>query len=178
VCQRHDTGDPVSKTIDQLRLYDRGAKDRCRRMFNMPALGGRRPTELLADMLQLCPCKDKDTVIFRYLFLFRLPTTIQTIQTMLGEDETSVAELAARADALVDAAAGKNDTVAAAVEELIATGAATSSSRKRMQDGQKGGAGGTSDDPGPWQDLGLCWAHYQFGKKAKKCRLPCIMAGN
>jgi hypothetical protein len=88
---------------------------------------------------------------------------------------------------LVDVAAGKDDTVAVAVEESIvaATGAASSSSRKRKQDNQRGGAakkrtggGGASDDPGPWQDLGLCWAHYQFGEKAKKCRPPCAMAGN
>jgi hypothetical protein len=87
-----------------LRLYDQGTKDRCCRMFNMPAMGGRRPLELLADMLQLCPRRDTETEIFRYLFLFRLP---KTIQTMLGEDESSsVAELCTQ-DPLTKKTTGK-----------------------------------------------------------------------
>ena len=36
-----------------LRLYDKGEKDRCRRLLSMLPLGGRRPSELLAEMLQL-----------------------------------------------------------------------------------------------------------------------------
>jgi hypothetical protein len=59
-----DLPTPPPDAYDQLkerllRLYDRGTKDRCRRMFNMPAMGGRRPSELLADMLQLCPRQEK-----------------------------------------------------------------------------------------------------------------------
>ena len=44
-----------------LRLYDKGEKDRCRRLLSMPPLGGRRPSELLAEMLQLCPRDDTRT---------------------------------------------------------------------------------------------------------------------
>ena len=43
-----------------LRLYDKGEKDRCRRLLSMPPHGGRRPSELLAEMLQLCPRDDAD----------------------------------------------------------------------------------------------------------------------
>jgi hypothetical protein len=78
-----------------LRLYDKGEKDRCRRLLSMPPLGGRRPSELLAEMLQLCPRDDVDGKIIRYMFLFRLTPTMQS---MLGEDDTSsIANLAAPA---------------------------------------------------------------------------------
>ncbi len=98
-----------------LRLYDKGEKDRCRRLLSMPPLGGRRPSELLAEMLQLCPRDDVDGKIIRYMFLFRLTPTMQS---MLGEDDTSsITDLAARADALMDAEAAKEHAVAAAVEE-------------------------------------------------------------
>ena len=53
-----------------------------------------------------------DGRIIRYMFLFRLPPTMQS---MPGEDETSsIANRAARADALMDAEAAKENTVAAA----------------------------------------------------------------
>jgi len=63
-----------------LRLYDKGEKDRCRRLLSMPPLGGRRPSELLAEMLQLCPRDDVDGKIIRYMFLFRLTPTMQRSQ--------------------------------------------------------------------------------------------------
>jgi len=50
----------------------------------MPPLGGRRPSELLAEMLQLCPRDDMDGRIIRYMFLFQLTPTMQS---MLGEDK-------------------------------------------------------------------------------------------
>ena len=36
-----------------LPLYEKGEKDHCRRLLSMPPLGGRWPSELLAEMLQL-----------------------------------------------------------------------------------------------------------------------------
>ncbi len=59
-----------------LRLYGQGEKDCCRKLLNMLPLCGRRPSELLADMLQLCPRKDVEGDIIRYMFLFRLPPTM------------------------------------------------------------------------------------------------------
>jgi len=104
-----------------LRLYDKGEKDRCRRLLNMPPLGGRRPSELLAEMQQLCPRDDADGKLIRYMFLFRLTPTMQS---MLGEDETpSIADLAAQADFLMDAEAAKDNAIAAAVEEATVAAA-------------------------------------------------------
>ena len=170
-----------------LRLYDKGEKDRCRRLLSMPPLGGRRPSELLAEMLQLCPRDDVDGKIIRYMFLFRLTPTMQS---MLGEDDTSsITDLAARADALMDAEAAKEHAVAAAVEEATIAAAGTappSSTRKRKPDWNKSKkpafkrnkGDGDKPDPGPWQDLGICWSHYTYGDKAKKCRPPCARAEN
>ena len=65
----------------------------------MPPLGGRRPSELLAEMLQLCLQDDADVKIIRHMFLFCL---MPTMQSMLGEDDTSsIADLAPRGDALM-----------------------------------------------------------------------------
>jgi len=110
------------------------------------------------------------------MFLFRLPPTVQS---MLGEDETSsIADLAARANALMDAETAKDKTVAAAVEEstVAAAGAAPpSSSRRRKKDwnrkkkkpaaNKNNSDGGGGKDLGPWKDMGLCWSHYNWGEE-------------
>jgi hypothetical protein len=71
--------------------------------------------------------------IIKYMFLFRLPPTMQAL---LGEDNTStLQELAARGDALQDAEAARENTVASAVKE--STVAATPSSHKRKADFRK-----------------------------------------
>jgi hypothetical protein len=94
-----------------LHLYDKGEKDRCRRLLSMPPLGRRWPSELLAEMLQLCLRDDVDGKIIRYMFLFRLTPTMQS---MLGEDDkSSISDLAPRADFLMDAEAAMDHAVAA-----------------------------------------------------------------
>jgi len=87
-----------------LRLYDKCEKDRCRRLLSIPPLGN----------LQLSPRDDGDGKIIRFMFLFRFPPMMQSL---LGEDDTSIADLAARADSLMNAEAAKDHTVAAGVEE-------------------------------------------------------------
>jgi len=168
-----------------LCLYDKGEKDRCRRLLSMPPLGGRRPSELMAEMLQLCPRDDVDGKIIRYMFLSRL-----TMQSMLGENDTSsIPDLAARADALMDAEAAKDHAIAAAMEEAMVAAtrvAPPSSARKRKPEwnkkkkpaAKKHQGDGDRPDPGPWQDLGLCWSHYTYGNKAKKRKPPCARAEN
>ena len=99
---------------------------------------------------------------------------------MLGEDDTSsIADLAARADTLMDAEAAKDHAVAAAIEEatVAAAGMAPPSSAcKRKPDwnkskkptAKKNKGDGNKPDPGAWQDLGICWSHYTYDDKAKK----------
>jgi hypothetical protein len=121
------------------------------------------------------------------MFLFRLTPTMQS---MLGEDETSsIADLAARADALMDAEAAKDNAITAAVEEATVPAAGLappSSNRKRKLEwikkkkpaAKKNHGDGDRPDPGLWQDLGICWSHYTYGDKAKKCKPPCARAEN
>ena len=162
-----------------LQLYETGEKDRCRKYLAMPPLGGRRPTELAADLMALCPRSDVEGDTIKYMFLFRLPPTMQAL---LGEDNTStLTELASIADALLDAEAARGHNIGAVKESTVAAAgvAATPSSRKRKRDfGKKRTADGGGADPGPWADMGLCWSHYNYGKQARKCKPPCSWKGN
>ena len=77
-------------------------------------LGGRKPSKLLADMWELCPNNQHNSIFFAALFLQRLPKEIRVMLT--HEDHSDLRRLAAHADRLV-AFGGRQDIVAAAVEQ-------------------------------------------------------------
>ena len=77
----------------------------------MESLGGRKPSELLADMWELCPANQHENIFFAMLFLQRLPRDIRVLLT--HEDHGDLCHLGAKADQLV-AFSGRTDTVAAA----------------------------------------------------------------
>ena len=173
-----------------LGLYVRGEREMYAKFRQLPDLGGRRPSEMLADLRGLYPKGEEGSNAFRYEFYFRLPPNIQAL---LGEDDfSSAVELAARADTLV-AAAGRNTGAVHAVgeEKEVAVVRQDSKSRgeKRKRPprqresrdaGAAGGGGAPQGGPKPWEQLGMCYAHYRYGSDAfkKNCRPGCARAGN
>ena len=86
----------------------------------MEPLGSRKPSELLADMWEVCPADKHNSKFFAALFLQRLPSHIRVLLT--HENHADLRLLAAKADRLV-AFGGHSSTAAAAVktpqEDLI-----------------------------------------------------------
>jgi hypothetical protein len=68
------------------------------KLMDSPALGDRRPSQLLADLLQLCPAGEQSTAFFRGSFMKRLPSEIQVHLSQC--ETTNLKELAQRADQL------------------------------------------------------------------------------
>jgi hypothetical protein len=67
-------------------------------LFQLGPLGDRKPSQLLASMLSVCPSGMELQPVFQYLFLQQLP---QTLRTLLGEQECGdIRALAALADRL------------------------------------------------------------------------------
>jgi hypothetical protein len=64
----------------------------------MASLGGRKPLELLACMLKLCPQGDKMSSFFTHLFLGRLPPELRV--TLWEDDYQNVRALTKKTDAL------------------------------------------------------------------------------
>ena len=147
---------------------------RVEQLFALPALGGQRPSALLAQMRQLCPQGEEAGFIFRQLFLQRLPSQVRL---QLAEDRHSpVQALAARADTLM--AHHSYGSVAAvssqAHTEQDPLVAAPHDSKKpngkdRFKRKQGKAAGGQQH---PWELLGICKRHYEFGKECYKCADP------
>ena len=167
-----------------LQLYEKGERARCRKLGNLPPIGGRRPSEMLAEMSTMCPRGEQNSNLFRYMFYFRLPPRIQEL---LGEDDqSSVVELAARADTLTLNEAGKAEAVNRVEESMVAAAEGQpTSSRKSKWTRQKGtdenggdGSDSGDSDSDAWESSGMCYAHFMYGAQARSCKPPCSRAGN
>jgi len=144
--------------------------ERVEQLLDMQPLGGQRPSVLLAQMKRLIPPGEEKSVLFRCLFIKRLP---REIRLALAEDQFSPVEaLAARADSLVvhhDVAV----TAVATVEDPVVA-PVTAGGRPAQQ--QKHGGGGAARKGSGKKDrrkrVGVCYSHYKFGEDAWQCDQP------
>jgi hypothetical protein len=175
---------------------------RLEKLTSTQGLGGQKPSEMLAVLVQLCPAGEATTRLFRFLFLQRLP---RELRILLSEDvDTPLHALAARADVLWSHNSGSTGAVAAvAVEQetpAACVAAVQPSSRGRGgghrgrgggQKGRGGGSRGAAANGAAPRDAasqapvdfaragtGLCHYHFCFGDRATKCTPPCNWQGN
>ena len=164
-------------------------------------MGGRKPSKLLADMMEFCPAGLEQSLPFHYLFTQRLP---QALRTQLGEVEPgNPRALAARADKLWAVHAPTASAVAAvsSTEAADAGGGACAAIRGggkgfRGRGGQQRGRGGAKSTTAPTAPSaapaaaaaatkdptpsalarlasGLCFYHWNFADRSTKCSPPC-----
>jgi hypothetical protein len=181
---------------------------RVKQLYNLPPLAAQKPSELLAEMLLLCPRGQENKAFFNCLFLNKLP---RELRILLSEaDMADKQALGAGADLF----AAHNSKQA---HDVVAAMAAGPSSEEEGEDttvagirpgagsGQRGGGGGQRG--GSWRckknqgrgggggsgqqvshmlthaeqariGSGLCFNHFCYGAKAKKCEDPCTWSGN
>jgi site-specific DNA-cytosine methylase len=171
-------------------------------LHKMEPIGGQKPSELLASMLELCPRGHETSIFFTHLFLERLPAELRIT---LGEDDhQNVRALAKKADSLWSLHGMKSSfasTVASLVDveepSPVAVVSSRGSGRGRARGrGGRGSSAGTSrggsQQPGGQQapgqsraassllpremariQSGLCLYHFNHGDKAHSCTPPC-----
>ncbi len=181
---------------------------RVEQLQNLPPLGAQKPSELLAEMLRLCPRGQENNAFFNCLFLNKLPRELRIL--LLEADMADKQALGARAD-LFSAHNSKQ------AHDVVAVVAAVSSSDQEGEEttvavirpgagsGQRSGGGGQRG--GGWKGKknqgrgggggsgqqvshtlthadqarvrsGLCFSHFCFGANAKRCEAPCTWSGN
>jgi hypothetical protein len=181
---------------------------RVEQLFNLPPLGAKKPSELLAEMLPLCPRGQENNAFFNCLFLNKLP---RELRILLSEAEMADKQ-ALRAGAGLFAAHNSkqaHDVVAAVAavsspeqegeETMVAairTGAGSGQrgdgggqrggGRKNKKKQGRGGGGGSGQQVSHTLThadqarvgSGLCFSHFCNGAEAKRCDAPCNWSGN
>lgn len=154
--------------------------ERVQLVLAMPPLGARKPSQLAADMLEACPKEEVKSMFLIGLFLQRLP---RELRLLLGtEDHKDIRVLAARADQLIAYNRHQDHDRVAAINPTSETDAASDSTetvaavRPFKPKGKQPGNNNKPDNTGEAPQL--CYFHYRFGAKSRKCKQPCTWQGN
>ena len=169
-------------------------------------MGAQKPSELLAEMIRLCPRGQENNAFFNCLYLSKLP---RELRILLSEAEMGDKQaLGARADQFwAHNSRLPHDTVAAvrpAAAEQEEDGAVAAvrpgkSSQRGGSQPKRGGSSGQGRGGGSSRGgghdgqqathvlthaeqarigTGLCRSHFIFGAKANRCQAPCNWSGN
>jgi hypothetical protein len=179
-----------------LRRHTLSRYERMEALWQVKPLNGQSPSALLDDLLQLCPPADRESELFRFCFLHRLPREVRIL--LANDADTPLALLAEQADRMVSHG-GQSFAVAAVEQDPSPVAAVASRGRgggRGRGKGRGGGRGGYQAAQQPaqqptqqaaqpaerleYQDGNeLCFHHWTFGVRARKCTAPCTWrAGN
>jgi hypothetical protein len=174
---------------------------RVEKLLALPTMGQQKPSELLAEMLRICPRGEENSVFFNCLFLQKLP---QELRVLLSEaDMADKRLLSGRADQIwAHNAQLHHDTVAAvstgpeASDGAVATvqaarggqgsrrGGPQRGGQQRRNHRGRGAASGGQGRSGASQaaaatpmllarqSAGLCDTHWRYGDSAFTCADP------
>jgi len=157
---------------------------RVERLVAMEPLGARKPSQLLAEMMELCPREEHGSKLFAALFLQRLPREIRVL--LAHDDHSDLRLLAVKADQLIAFHKQQPHEVAVVEEDTVA--AVRHGGKPSFKSNKKKGTKPPlppprqKDGPPPPLELaqqaaGLCWYHWVWGEQAKKCTPPCTWSG-
>jgi hypothetical protein len=157
-------------------------------LVKMEPMGNRKPSQLLAAMMEFCPSGMEKTLPFHYYFTQRLPAALRT---QLGEVEHGDPRaLAARADRLWTMHS-PGGSVAAIRGSSGGHGGRGRGGNQRGRGNRRplpiaspaastsaaSSTGAAAADPTPSSlarlSSGLCFFHWNWADKAQKCQPPC-----
>ncbi len=166
---------------------------RVEQIFQLPPLGAQKPSELLAEMLRLCPRGQENSLFFTYLFLHRLPRELRVLLTDVDHNDRRL--LSERADQLWAHYAKHSHSMMACVEEASSDEdrGAVAAIRRQGPGGRNLGGKTRQQKVGSAPLLGaalanrhqqrpqrqqaaegwLFWYHHTFTDQANVCRQPC-----
>jgi hypothetical protein len=159
----------------------------------MPALGSRKPSDLMAAMLETCPRGEENSNLFACIFLQRLPLEIRVLLANVDHKDPKV--LATRVDelwALHDNPGSSISTVAVVQPEgqevdFVAAVRSGSQREGNSSGGARGGnrgrggcgaarGGGAAHKPEASKEArlaaGMCFKHWRYGDAATSCTPP------
>jgi hypothetical protein len=195
----HDDTGPES--YDRLRAsllasHSLSNYQKMERMMRLPPLGDRKPSVMLAEMLEYCLAGESTTAVFAFLYLQRLP---QEIRVLLSEDDpANMRAIAEKADRLIamHVPQSHDNCVAVAADDVYENPEVVAALQ---------GARSPKDKTSKWpqqpltqqKELGrrinlpkkgqeqarslrtsMCFYHAKFGEQAKHCQEGCVWPEN
>lgn len=179
---------------------------RAEQVMQLPALGNRKPSMLMAEMLELCPRGWETENWFRHMFLSRLP---QNIRIMLkGVPTADLRLLAEAADEIwmmfAGSGSGSGSLLSHVAQEQVELLAAVKGGSQQQQRSQQSSSSSTKDSGHSNKNVkgkkppkflaeheppeskkarlaaGICLPHWRFGSVCMKenCVKPCAWQGN
>jgi hypothetical protein len=176
-----------------LALHSLSNYQKMEKMMRLPPLGDRKPSVMLAEMLEFCLVSESATAVFTYLFLQRLA---REICILLSEDDPAdMRAIADKADRLIAMHVLQGHDVCATVSPednwegdlVAATGGDRRKKKflvsKRPQQQQsgaerQGGSPRRGVDQAASPRTSMCFYHPKFGEQAKYCQEGCLWQGN
>ncbi len=164
--------------------------------MRLPPLGDRKPSVMLAEMLEFCTAGESTTAVFAFLYLQRLP---REIRVLLSEDDPAnmrvIAEKANRLVAMHVPQSHDTCTAVAAEDtyEDADVVAALQGARRRKDKGSKRpqqappqqkelgcriDLAKKGPEPGRSLRTSMCYYHAKFGERAKHCQEGCVWQEN
>jgi hypothetical protein len=149
---------------------------RAEKIMQMPDLGGQKPSQLLAAMLEWCPRGEEKSPFFVTSFLRRLPNELRIL--LAHENFEDLKAVSQKADALWQLCPRPDPLAAIAdgteIAELSIAGVGQRSAKDRSAAQQK------KKKPAGKRSVTYCWRHHKFGEKAFSCEEPatCMWSEN
>ena len=155
--------------------YTKSPLQQCYTLLTLPPLGDRHPAALFAEIMALVP--EDGNILLNAIFLRLLPESMRAILNDRGH--LPPRELAEAAALLhhpgADTATAESSTIAAARPSNHRTPSRSPNRGNRRQTPHRGAS--PDHDRRPLQEppasSDLCFYHYHFQSKAKRCRKPC-----
>jgi len=143
----------------------------------MEPMGDKKPSQLLAAMLEICPRDEHGSKLFAALFLQRLPRELRVV--LAHDDHTNLRQLAAKADQLQAFHKQQAHDVAAispadAAETVAAIKQPGKGDKKQWRKGGSAPPVPPRSKAAPYPpDASVCFYHWTYGVNAQRCKAPC-----
>ena len=145
-----------------IEVYEPDVWAQASRILHMRELGDMQPTQLMDNMLSLLPNGEQPGILFKSVFLARLPGDMRDhVQARAAELECR--DLAALADNIWRARVARKPSAVAAVTSVEDTeeGEAAVAAISANQQPKKHAKGNNFRQ--------ICWKHAKYGEKANSC---------
>lgn len=167
-----------------IKRYSDSSRRKITKVLHELSLGDKRPSHLLNEMHHLSDGKF-DSEVLKTIWLAAMPDDIRKIVSASDSRTTTIEQLAATADSILDAgrshavsAVSNGDPLCKAIEALTRRIEAMETRGRGRESSRSNGvridkSRNRSSSTKSAKNASTCWFHRNYGTQARRCRSPC-----